>query len=92
MDKNIKKWIWQHKQYPNFKYDKTKLTNILKNIEYNRGILDGVSKIFNNSDIRNIQIDTLLEEAINTSEIEGEILKRDSVRASLLKKLESNLA
>ncbi len=90
MDKNIKKWIWQHEEYPNFKYDKTKLTDILKDIEYNRGILDGVSKIFNSGDIKNIQIDTLLEEAINTSEIEGEILRRDSVRTSLLKKLDAN--
>ncbi|MFA6139030.1 MAG: DUF4172 domain-containing protein [Sulfurimonas sp.] len=90
MDKNIKKWIWQHAEYPNFKYDKSQLSEVLNQIEYNRGVLDGVSKLFCADDIKNIEINALLEEAINTSLIEGEILKRDSVRASLLKKLDAN--
>ena len=81
------KWIWQHDAYPHFKYDKEALLELLTQIEYNRGMLDGVSKIFNEEDIKNIEIETLLNEAINTSEIEGEYLKRGSVRASLLKKL-----
>ncbi len=81
------KWIWQHDAYPHFKYDKEALLELLTQIEYNRGMLDGVSKIFNEEDIKNIEIETLLNEAINTSEIEGEYLKRESVRASLLKKL-----
>ena len=81
------KWIWQHAAYPNFKYDKEALLELLTQIEYNRGVLDGVSKIFNEEDIKNIEIETLLNEAINTSEIEGEYLKRESVRASLLKRL-----
>lgn len=81
------KWIWQHDAYPHFKYDKEALLELLTQIEYNRGMLDGVSKIFNEEDIKNIEIETLLNEAINTSEIEGEYLKRESVRASLLKRL-----
>jgi len=89
MNKNIKKWIWQHEQYPNFKYDKELLLDELNELEYNRGILDGVSLFFNDNDIKNIEVETLLNEAINTSEIEGEYLKRESVRSSLLKKLDS---
>ncbi|MDO8455085.1 MAG: DUF4172 domain-containing protein [Sulfurimonas sp.] len=90
MDKSIQKWIWQHERYPNFKYDKSELLEALTQIEYNRGILDGASKLFCADDIKNIEINTLLEEAISTSLIEGEILKRESVRASLLKKLDVN--
>lgn len=81
------KWIWQHDAYPNFKYDKEALLKLLTQIEYNRGVLDGVSKMFIEKDIKDIEIETLLNEAINTSEIEGEYLKRESVRASLLKRL-----
>ena len=90
MNNKLSKWIWQHPDYPNFKFNNKQLTNVIKEIEYNRGILGGISQIFNKNELKNIQIDTLTNEAINTSLIEGEILKRDSVRASLLKKLDND--
>jgi Fic family protein len=90
MNNNIKKWIWQHQDYPNFKYDKTKLTSLINEIEYKRGLLDGISTLFTQDDIRNIEIDTLTDEAINTSLIEGEIFKRESVRSSFRKKLDKD--
>ena len=67
MDSEIIKWIWQHKDYPHFKYDKTKLSILISEIDYQRGILDGMSKLFSQDDIRDIEIDTLTDEAINTS-------------------------
>jgi Fic family protein len=88
MQKEIKKWIWQHQEYPNFKYNKSKLTGLISQIDYSRGILDGVSKLFSEEDIINIEIETLTDEAINTSLIEGEVFKRESVRSSFSKKLD----
>lgn len=90
MQEEIIKWIWQHKEYPNFKYNKSKLTNLISKLDYNRGILDGISKLFNENDIVNIEIETLTDEAINTSLIEGEIFKRESVRSSFRKKLDKD--
>ena len=92
MDENqdIVKWIWQHPDYPNFNYDKEKLTKLIGNIDYNRGILDGISKLFNKEDILNIEINTLTDEAINTSLIEGEVFKRESVHSSFRKKLDKD--
>lgn len=29
MKEDIRKWIWQHSNYPNFNYDKTILTKII---------------------------------------------------------------
>ena len=55
MKENIIKWIWQHKDYPNFKYNKLELTELLSKIEYNRGILDGISKLFSSDDIVKIE-------------------------------------
>ncbi len=88
MKETILKWIWQHLEYPNFKYDTSQLTELISQIDYNRGILDGVSKLFNEDDIVKIEIETLTDEAINTSLIEGEIFKRESVRSSFRKKLD----
>ena len=90
MKEDITKWIWQHKDYPNFKYNKLELTDLLTQIEYNRGILDGISKLFSSEDIVKIEIETLTDEAINTSLIEGEILKRESVHSSFRKKLDKD--
>ena len=88
MKEEIIKWIWQHKDYPNFNYNKSKLTELISQIEYNRGILDGISKLFSSEDIVNIEIETLTDEAINTSLIEGEVFKRESIRSSFRKKLD----
>ena len=90
MKEDITKWIWQHKDYPNFKYNKLELTDLLTQIEYNRGILDGISKLFSSEDIVKIEIETLTDEAINTSLIEGVILKRESVHSSFRKKLDKD--
>ena len=90
MDEENKKWIWQHPDYPIFKYDKTNLLKIVGQIDYHRGILDGLTKLFSFSDVRQIEIDTLTDEAINTSLIEGEVYKRESVRSSFRKKLDKD--
>ena len=90
MKEDIKKWIWQHPNYPNFNYDKSRLSEIISQIDYHRGILDGMTKLFNQDDIRRIQIDTLTDEAISTSLIEGEVFKRESVRSSFRKKLDKD--
>jgi len=82
------KWIWQHKNYPTFSYNKEKLSTLISELEYLRGVLDGYSKLFNKEDIRKIEIDRLTDEAINTSLIEGEVFKRESVRSSLRKRLD----
>jgi len=90
MKEITKKWIWQHKEYPNFKFDKSRLSDLISQIDYKRGILDGMSKLFSEDDIINIEIETLTDEAINTSLIEGEVFKRESVRSSFRKKLDKH--
>ena len=86
----IKKWIWQHDKYPEFSFHREKLSKLISQIEYLRGTLDGISQLFNESDIRKIEIERLTDEAINTSLIEGEIFRRESVRSSFRKKLDKD--
>nr|WP_275855929.1 DUF4172 domain-containing protein [Sulfurimonas sp. MAG313] len=90
MSKQIVKWIWQHPEFPKFNYKVLALNTLMGEIDYLRGKLDGVSQLFSQEDIRKFEIDTLTDEAINTSLIEGEVLKRESVRSSLRKKLDKD--
>ena len=92
MQKNIKKWVWQHDNYPNFPYNKNQLIELLNNIEYQRGMLDGVSKFFSKQDKVGVEVEILSQEALNTSAIEGEYLQRESVQHSLQKKLDSSFS
>ena len=92
MEKVIQKWVWQHDEYPKFPYKLNELQELLSSLDYNRGLLDGVAKLFEEKEIKEIEIEALIEEAINTSEIEGEYLKRDSVRSSVRKKLDASFS
>lgn len=82
------KWIWQHPKYPEFEYNKKELLELISEIEYLRGVLDGYSQLFTKNDIRKIEIERVADEAIYSSLIEGEIFKRESVRSSLQKRLD----
>jgi len=80
-----KKWIWEHENYPNFLYDRERLSEKLKRVEYLRGLVSGVLSIANKDELDELEITNLTNEIINTSQIEGEYLHRDSVRDSVAK-------
>lgn len=84
---NNKQWIWTNKSYPNFYFDKNQLNSILLKVKYHQGILNGIYLTINKHDIDKLNLDILTTDALDTSEIEGQILNRDSVRSSIAKKL-----
>ena len=86
--KHESQWIWQDKNYPNFQFERVKLEPLLLEIKYYQGLLNGIYLGLNRDNKLQSKLDTLFYEAMETSAIEGEILSRDSVRSSLLKKLE----
>ena len=86
---NEKKWIWEHSDYPNFKYDTIKLDTALSQVSRNTGVLEGTINTLNASNTTSIQLDAVTNEILASSEIEGEILNRDSVRSSVQKKLDN---
>jgi len=83
-----KKWIWEHSDYPNFKYDDSKLVTSLLQVSRKTGVLEGAVSTLNSSNTTSIQLDAVTNEILASSEIEGEILNRDSVRSSVHKKLD----
>ncbi|NQY92739.1 MAG: Fic family protein [Campylobacteraceae bacterium] len=83
----MKKWIWEQNDYPNFTYDLKKLENLIQKISIEQGYLIAMSNVMNEDIVLSSQIEALESEAISTSAIEGEILNRDSVKASIKRKL-----
>jgi Fic family protein len=85
---SIKKWVWQHDEYPNFNYKQSFLNPLLLKVSRNTGRLEGTIYGLNDKNINSLVIDASINEILQSSEIEGEILSRDSVRSSVRKKLD----
>lgn len=83
----MKRWIWEQDDYPNFIYDINKLEQLIQKVSLEQGYLIAMSKVMDHDNIVQRQLEALESEAISTSAIEGEILNRDSVKASIKRKL-----
>ena len=83
----MKRWIWEQENYPDFTYDLKKLESLIQKISLEQGYLIAMGKLMSEDSISQSQLEALENEAISTSAIEGEILNRDSVKASIKRKL-----
>jgi Fic family protein len=81
------KWNWQLKDWSNFTYNKKALDSYEQKFQHSSGKLAGTFKHFSPEDKNNLTIDLISQEAVKTSEIEGEILNRDSVQSSIARNL-----
>lgn len=79
------KWNWQHKNWPNFAYDATALSEYESQFLHKAGIMHGSLKHITEDDKETLRVQLISEEAYKTSEIEGEILDRDSLQSSIRK-------
>lgn len=77
------KWNWQRNDWPNFSYKKEDLADFEALFQRQTGLFLGTLKYVNNEDRQTLTVDLMSSEALNTSEIEGEILNRDSVQSSI---------
>ncbi len=77
------KWNWQQPDWPVFKWDSAALGALEARFLQQSGIVIGSVKHLGDDDRASLTIDLLTGEALKTSEIEGEILNRDSVQSSL---------
>ncbi|MDD4856211.1 MAG: DUF4172 domain-containing protein [Sulfuricurvum sp.] len=83
----MKRWIWEQEFYPHFTYDLTRLECLIQEVSLEQGYLIALTQTMDSGNIAQRQLEALMSEAINTSAIEGEILNRDSVKASIARKL-----
>ena len=78
---------WQFEKWAEFIYNENIISsNALRFAELS-GEIFGIFKTFNSEKQQNEILDIMISEAIKTSEIEGEMLSREDVRSSFLKKL-----
>jgi Fic family protein len=80
-------WIWQDKNFPNFEYDTSLFTEFEQEFHRNTGIIIGTLNHLEADNLENLRIEILTQEAVSTSNIEGEILKRESVQSSIRRHL-----
>ena len=80
-------WNWLLKKWPHFSYDEEALKVLEYAFTQNSGMVLGVLKHIRDDSRDDLLVDILSDEAIKTSEIEGEILNRDSVQSSIKRNL-----
>ncbi len=80
-------WIWESKNWPHFTYDRSVLAESEKMWLKKSGEGCGAFKCVSDSDRDALKIELITDEATKTSEIEGQILNRNSVQSSLRKQM-----
>jgi len=76
-------WNWQQPNWPNFTYNSRLLEPLEREFLLQSGKLIGACKHIGPNDQETLKIELISDEAVKTSQIEGEILDRDSVQSSL---------
>lgn len=80
-------YIWKQPDWPNFRWDETRLAKRLAQVSREQGRLLGKMESLG-FDLRSeAHLRTLTEDVIKSSEIEGEVLEREQVRSSLARRL-----
>jgi Fic family protein len=76
-------WNWEQPEWPNFIYESRVLEPLEQQFLRQSGEFVGAYKHIGVDDKETLKIELISEEAVKTSEIEGEVLNRDSVQSSL---------
>lgn len=80
-------YIWERPGWPKFRWDDGALSAPLADASHKQGRLLGRMEGLGFDLQRHAHLETLTEDVIKSSEIEGEVLDRDSVRSSVARRL-----
>src|SRR5207245_7868667 len=80
-------WNWQRPDWPNFRWQRTRLEAAEKQFLVSGGVFVGSVRHLVKEERNQLTIEAMSTEAVTSSEIEGEILDRASVQSSLRKQL-----
>lgn len=83
----MNQWIWQQKDWPHFSWEQARIDPLLRDVRMQQGIVIGRMGSLDDDIIRETALDTLLQNIMTSSAIEGEVLNIASVRSSLAKRL-----
>ncbi|MGZ8161036.1 MAG: Fic family protein [Methylobacter sp.] len=76
-------WNWQQPDWPYFSYTQSSIDGFEKQLLLGAGLLFGAFKHLDEEDKQQLTIELISNEALKTSEIEGEYLDRNSLQASI---------
>lgn len=77
------KWNWQQVDWPDFRYESDKLAEFESRFLKESGLLLGAYKHITEDEKQTLIIDMISDEALKTSEIEGELLNRENIQSSI---------
>ena len=80
-------WNWLLKEWPNFSFNKEVLMKLEQSFIENNGIVLGVLKHIDDKSKDDLLVEILSNEALKTSEIEGDFLNRESLQSSIKRNL-----
>ena len=80
-------WIWQHANWPHFSFHANQVLNGLSEASTLIGTLETISQSISAQESTAALERVLSDDAVETSAIEGETLRRSSVRSSIRRKL-----
>lgn len=86
----MKTYNWQQPDWPNFQYDLSTIHETLFSIAEKIGLIRGKLVHLTENLQTEAMIDLMVEEAVKTSEIEGEHISRPDIRSSIKNKLGLN--
>lgn len=86
------KYNWQHPDWPKFTYKSDGLNKVISEYSHISSHLQGQVSQLDQNNKSEAYIYLMVEEAINTSEIEGESLNREEVRSSVARYLDLDLS
>jgi Fic family protein len=81
------KWNWQQTDWPEFTWNATRLAQAEAQFLLHSGRFLGTVQHLAQDDRDQLVVEAMSNEALTTSEIEGEILNRDSVQSSIRRQL-----
>ena len=77
-------WVWEQPGWPRFTWDYAALQGYASRFVNDAAWQSGALAFVGGADVLEVHLEWLVDEALETSAIEGESLQRDSIRASLL--------
>lgn len=80
-------YIWQQSDWPNFKWNNQRVAEVLDSVQERQARLLGMLSVLGFDLQNNTALESMTEDVLRSSEIEGELLNRDSVRSSIARHL-----
>lgn len=87
MHLNEPTWIWEYKNWYQFTWDENTILPLLRETHLKLGVLIGKTETVDKEQNLTTSLDTLLQNIISSSAIEGEKLNVESVRSSLAERM-----